>query len=158
MFIRIAATAAAVASSLGLAIALSAPAHAQADVMKECSGEYQAAKTANTLAGKNWNQFLAECRVRHAQPAAAPAAAKPAAAAPAAPAAAAGKQAAPVSPAVFPKAVDPKYAKEPEGKAHMKTCVDQYKANKATNSNGGLKWIQKGGGYWSECSKKLKGA
>jgi hypothetical protein len=26
-----------------------------------------------------------------------------------------------------------------------------YQANKATNANGGLKWIQKGGGYWSEC-------
>ena len=40
----------------------------------------------------------------------------------------------------------------------MHTCVDQYNANKATNANGGLKWIQKGGGYYSECSKKLKGA
>ena len=26
------------------------------------------------------------------------------------------------------------------------------------NANGGLKWIQKGGGYYSECTKKLKGA
>jgi hypothetical protein len=40
----------------------------------------------------------------------------------------------------------------------MHTCVDQYNANKATNGNGGLKWIQKGGGYYSECTKKLKGA
>ncbi len=170
MFIRFAATAGAVATSLGLALALSAPAHAQADVMKECGAEYQTAKTANKLGGKSWNEFLAECRVRHAQPAAAkpaaatpapaPAAAAPAKPAAAAPAAAPAKPAAaaPASAAVFPKAVDPKYAKEPEGKAHMKTCVDQYKANKATNSNGGLKWIQKGGGYWSECAKKLKGA
>ena len=30
-------------------------------------------------------------------------------------------------------------------------------ANKATNGNGGLKWIQKGGGYYSECNKRLKG-
>jgi hypothetical protein len=36
-------------------------------------------------------------------------------------------------------------------------CFDQYKANEATNSNGGLKWVQKGGGYWSECKKHLKG-
>jgi hypothetical protein len=28
-----------------------------------------------------------------------------------------------------------------------------YQANKATNANGGLKWMQKGGGYWSECNK-----
>ena len=35
--------------------------------------------------------------------------------------------------------------------------LDQYKANKATNANGGLKWLQKGGGYYSQCVKKLKG-
>ena len=40
----------------------------------------------------------------------------------------------------------------------MHTCVDQYNANKASNGNGGLKWIKKGGGYYSECNKKLKGA
>jgi hypothetical protein len=40
----------------------------------------------------------------------------------------------------------------------MHTCVDQYKANKETNANGGLKWIQKGGGYYSECNKRLKPA
>jgi len=40
----------------------------------------------------------------------------------------------------------------------MHTCVDQYNANKASNANGGLKWIQKGGGYYSECNKRLKGA
>ena len=54
---------------------------------------------------------------------------------------------APVGNAVFPSAVNPKYASESAGKARMHTCVDQYKANKATNANGGLKWIQKGGGY-----------
>ena len=66
--------------------------------------------------------------------------------------------AAPSGPAVYPNAVDPKYSKETAGKARMHTCVDQYNANKATNGNGGLKWIQKGGGYYSECTKKLKGA
>jgi hypothetical protein len=39
----------------------------------------------------------------------------------------------------------------------MHTCLDQDNANKATNANGGLKWIQKGGGYYSECTKQLKG-
>jgi hypothetical protein len=43
------------------------------------------------------------------------------------------------------------------GKARMETCLDQYRANKANNANGGLKWIQRGGGYYSECSKRLKG-
>jgi hypothetical protein len=31
----------------------------------------------------------------------------------------------------------------------MQTCLDQYNANKVTNGNGGLKWIQKGGGYYT---------
>ena len=66
--------------------------------------------------------------------------------------------AAPSGPAVYPNAVDSKYSKETAGKARMHTCVDQYNANKASNANGGLKWIQKGGGYYSECTKKLKGA
>jgi hypothetical protein len=61
------------------------------------------------------------------------------------------------STAVFPTAIAPAYANEKPGKARMKTCDDQYKANKATNANGGLKWIQKGGGYWPECNKRLKG-
>ncbi len=134
---------------------------AQALTMQECSAKYKAAQTAGTLNGQKWNDFRkAECGSdAAATPAAAPAAT------PAAPKTAEAKQkkseaapATPSGPAVFPKAVDPKYSKETEGKARMHTCVDQYNANKASNANGGLKWIQKGGGYYSECTKKLKGS
>jgi hypothetical protein len=59
--------------------------------------------------------------------------------------------------AVFPSAISPTYANEKPYKARRKTCSDQFKANKATNANGGLKWIQKGSGYWNECNKHLKG-
>jgi hypothetical protein len=58
---------------------------------------------------------------------------------------------------VFPAKVDAKYDKETPARARLKTCADQYKANKAKNANAGLNWIQKGGGYWSQCNKKLKG-
>ena len=61
------------------------------------------------------------------------------------------------STAVFPSAISPTYANEKPYKARLKSCSDQYKANKATNANGGLKWIQKSGGYWSECNKHLQG-
>jgi hypothetical protein len=130
---------------------------------QECSAKYKQAKAAGTLNGQKWNDFRkAECG---ADATAAPAAAPAATAAPAAPAAKQAKEAAPAAmpaapsgPAIFPNAVDPKYAKETAGKARMHTCVDQYNANKASNGNGGLKWIQKGGGYYSECTKKLKGA
>jgi hypothetical protein len=146
--------------------AFAATAPAQALTAQECSAKYQAAKSAGTLGGQKWNDFRkAQCGA-DATPAAAPAAPPPAAAAPAPAAAKQAKKeaapaaapAAPAGPAVYPTAVDPKYSKESEGKARMHTCVDQYNANKATNANGGLKWIQKGGGYYSECTKKLKGA
>ena len=128
---------------------------AQALTSQECSAKYQAAKTAGTLNGMKWNDFRKSQCSAEATPAAAPAAP--------APTTAAKKEAAPAPApaatgnAVFPSAVDAKYAKETAGKARMHTCVDQYNANKATGGNGGLKWIQKGGGYYSECNKRLKG-
>ncbi|WP_407178275.1 hypothetical protein [Bradyrhizobium sp. STM 3562] len=141
------------------ALAVTAP--AQALTMQECSAKYKAAKDAGTLGGQKWNDFRkAQCGA-DASPAAAtaPAAAPaPAPAKEAKEAAPAAAPAAPSGPAVFPNAIDPKYAKETPGKARLHTCVDQYNANKASNGNGGLKWIQKGGGYYSECNKHLKGA
>jgi hypothetical protein len=144
-------------------VAFAATSPVQALTTQECSAKYQAAKTAGTLAGQKWNDFRkANCGAdATATPAAAPAAAPAPAPAPkeakkeAAPAAV---PPAPSGPAVFPNAVDPKYAKETAGKGRMHTCVDQYNANKTTGGNGGLKWIEKGGGYYSECNKKLKPA
>ncbi len=145
--------------------AFAATAPAQALTSQECSAKYQAAKTAGTLNGQKWNDYRkANCGAdATAAPAATPATAPAAAPAPAAPkeakkeAAPAAAPAAPSGPAVYPSAVDAKYAKESAGKGRMHTCVDQYNANKATGGNGGMKWIEKGGGYYSECNKKLKG-
>jgi uncharacterized membrane protein len=161
----------------GLA-ALTTISQAGALTPQECSAKYQAAKAAGTLGDQKWNDFRkAQCGAdATAAPAATPAAApaaepreaakKPSKKEAKEEAKEAGKEttkeaaapAAPAGPAVFPSAVDPKYAKEKAGTARMHTCADQYNANKATNGNGGLKWIQKGGGYYSECTKKLKGA
>jgi hypothetical protein len=58
---------------------------------------------------------------------------------------------------VFPAMVAPKYSREDPDKARTLTCADQFTANKATNANGGLKWIEKSGGYYSECVVRLKG-
>ncbi len=128
--------------------------------MKECSAKYQAAKEAGTLGGMKWNDFRkAQCG---AEATAAPEPA-PAPAAPPPPTKTAKPAAPPVSApvatgnAVFPSAVSTKYSGESAGKARRETCLDQYRANKATNANGGLKWIEKGGGYYSECNKRLKG-
>jgi hypothetical protein len=152
---------------------------------KQCSVKYQAAKAANSLNGQTWNEFYKQCAAElkgAAAPAAAPttteaAPAMPApekhrkkkeeattpaapatpAAAPAAAPAATEAAPAPSGPIVFPTAVSPSYASQTPAKQRFHTCLDQYHTNKTTNSNGGLKWIEKGDGYYSECNKKLKG-
>jgi len=158
--------------SLAFAVALASAAPAMALSVKECAVKYKAARQAGTLQGMKWSDFRkAECGP-NAKPAAA-AAPAPAPTGKSAGTAGANKSAgtattrrstaaAPANPAVrtsaavFPSAVDPKYANLTPGRARMKTCVDQYNANKAKNANGGMKWTEKGGGYWSECNKRLK--
>lgn len=55
--------------------------------------------------------------------------------------------------AVFPSEISPVHAGEKPETALLKTCADQYRANVATNSNGGLKR----NAYLKECKKRLKG-
>lgn len=146
------------ASASALALASFAASPASALTMKECSVKYQDAKKANTLKGQKWNDFRkAQCGDDDAADDEAAAAVPAEPAAPATPAAApAAKPAGNAKAAVFPKAVSQKYSNESAGKARLKTCADQYNANKAANANGELKWIEKGGGYWSQCNAKLK--
>jgi len=143
------------ASSL---IAMTGGAHAL--TLQECSAKYKAAQQAGTLKGMKWNEFRkAECGSEPiAAPSAAPASttttskketARPVAVPP-------STSASPGN-ATFPSAVSPKYSTESPGRARMHTCLEQYNANKSNNGNGGLKWIEKGGGYYSECNKRLKG-
>lgn len=170
MSIRLSGILTAVSALAVLTFAL--PAHALSE--RECSVKYKAAKSAGALGGMKWNDFRkAQCGAgaSAAMPATMPAPAPaPVAAAPApAPAPRASRGWWPMSrddgsssyarlgDANFPMGVSPKYAGESIGKARMHTCLDQYRANKASGGNGGLKWIQKGGGYYSECNKRLGG-
>jgi hypothetical protein len=142
----------AVLAGVALASVVLAASPASALTMQECSAKYKQAQKDNTLKGMKWNDFRkAECGSDDTAPT--PAAAKPttAAAKPAATTAAAKPGS-----AVYPNAVSSKYSKESAGKARMHTCLDQYNANKASNGNGGMNWIAKGGGYYSECNKRLK--
>jgi hypothetical protein len=144
----------------------------QALTMKECGARYQDAQKAGTLGGATWNEFRKSSCADEAPAAAAtttPAsmgaeasAAAPSATATSTPAATpetATPKAAPAAsgPAVFPAAVSPSHAGETPRSARFKTCIEQYRSNKATGGNGGLKWVQKGGGYYSECNRRLKG-
>ncbi len=131
---------------------------AQADAgkglsMAECSTKYQAAKAGNTLNGMKWNDFRkAECGANAADDDTVP---NPTEAKydsePAAPTAKAPRG------VKFPSAVAKKYSDETPGKARMHTCLDQYYANEDADALGGLKWIQKGGGFYSLCNARLKG-
>jgi hypothetical protein len=120
--------------------------------MKECSAKYKAAKADGTLNGMKWNQFRkAECGAGAADDDTVPAASE---------AKYDGEPATPTAKAPrgvkFPTAISQKYSSESPGKARMHTCLDQYYAAKDANALGGLKWIQKGGGYYSLCNARLK--
>jgi hypothetical protein len=150
------------AATLAVALLLVPLSSASALTMKECSVKYKAAQSAGTLQGKSWSDFRkAECGpTASAAPASAPATDAKAAAPKGGDTAPARPQTTGIgssSTATFPSAISPKHSKEPAGKARMQTCLDQYNVNKANDRNGGLKWIEKGGGYYSECNKRLKG-
>ncbi len=69
MSIRLAVSyAAAGALAVCFATAVSGEAKAQANVLKECGSQYQAAKAANELKGQSWQDFLKACRARIAEP------------------------------------------------------------------------------------------
>ncbi len=178
---------ASVVAGLAFAAGLAFGGAAQAEsVQKECSVKYQAAKAANSLGGETWNQFYKQCaaELKGGGSAAAPASAPATTTTYTPPPATTTTQAAsppkkhhwwqggasnsqagtpytapPVSTggAIFPRGISPQFASLSPGRARMETCVAQYRANKASGGNGGLKWIEKGGGYWSECNRHLKG-
>ena len=105
-----------------------APAEKSALSIPACSVKYLEAKVAGKLQGRKWVDFRREECGRHE------------------------------TTAVFPTAISPKYDSEKDlDKARTKTCADQFTANKATNANGGLVWIEKDGGYYAECIIRLKG-
>jgi hypothetical protein len=120
-----------------------APASAQQSRMKSCNDEWNKMKEDKTVGDKKYADFRKECLAREA------------------PADAGSKTATTTTTtksggAVFPGSVSSKYSSESAGKARMHTCLDQYNANKSGNGNAGLHWIQKGGGYYSQCNTKLK--
>ncbi|MXV44890.1 hypothetical protein GS501_07535 [Saccharibacter sp. 17.LH.SD] len=144
------------ASVMGGTIAHAAPA-AGGMSASECRKAFQQAKKDGTLNGQKYAAFKsAQCSSDKTQDAE-----KKTVAAPATPSQASADKAPVAAPAargdvVFPTQVSSEYSTLSPGKARMKTCLAQYNANKANGGNGSLKWIQKGGGYYSECNARLK--
>lgn len=146
----------------GMTMTLSSQTLAQNKTASACRAEWRANKAANQAKGITEKAYVAQCRAgaSPAQTTAAPP--PPAPAQPAPPTRARTRPATTRAPiatgnAVFPSAVSSKYSSESAGKARMHTCLDQYRINKTSGGNGGLKWIEKGDGYYSECNKRLKG-
>ena len=122
-------------ATMALKKAKAAPSTAAAGPsMQECSAKYQAAKDAGTLGGMTWNDFRkAGCPTTIA------------------------KRSGTMTPtmgSIFPTGIAKKYAREGAGKARMLTCRDQYRANKAAGITE-PRWTEEGGGYYSECNKRL---
>lgn len=154
-------------SAAALAAAVVSTSPAEALTMKECGTRYQAAKEANTLKGMKWNDFRkAECADDDVSAADAAKEVKDEKAKPSDPATTATKTSSDKtgSPKTtstanvsFPTTVSDKYASETPGKARLHTCLDQYNANKTANGGSApMRWIEKGGGYYSQCNAKLK--
>lgn len=102
---------------------------------KECSTRYQAAKSAGTLGGMTWNEFRsAGCPKSIAQR---------------------GGSMTPTMGSIYPDSISRKYAGEHAGRARLLTCRDQYRANKAAGISE-PRWTEEGGGYYSECNKRLR--
>ncbi len=138
------------------------PVSAQAKTEKECAAEWKQMKANKQTNGQKRKDFIAQCRgTATSPPATTPSAPPPSTASNPPKTTPKSKSSSPppvvTGNIVFPPSVSSKYSSESPGKARMHTCRDQYEANKASNANGGLKWIQKGGGYYSECNKHLKG-
>jgi hypothetical protein len=123
---------------------------ASALTMKECSAKYKIAQKDGSAKDMKWNDFRkAQCGAdATAEPEVSTATnEEPAKSTVTAPAG-----------VKFPTAISSKYSAEKPGKARLHTCVDSYHENKTANTLNGLKWIQKGGGFYSLCNAKLKGA
>lgn len=135
-------------------------AHAQEDgrpenLMKACGDKWRAVKEVESAKGTTWPQYLAACRAeasrtRAVRPEVATSRGRSPEAVQAAP------PSAMASVPVFPERVSAEFAGESPQRARQKTCSAQFQANKTANANGGLRWVEKGGGYWSKCNAHLK--
>jgi len=148
-----------------LPLALASSANALS--MKECSVKYKAAQSAGEAEGISWSEFRKTQCTTPADTGAADASTNPA------PTEAKTKTTeekpektpkkaevvtkSPSGKTTFPSSIAAKFAAEKPAKARMHTCVEQYHVNKAANTLGGMRWIEKGGGYYKLCNAKLKG-
>ncbi|MHC1549649.1 hypothetical protein [Phyllobacterium sp. K27] len=130
---------------------------ASAITMKECSVKYKAAQSAGEAEGVSWSAFRkAQCSKFTDESAGKKDDKKPKKVSEKKPVKAAKKSESASSEMSFPSAIAAKFASEKPAKARMHTCLEQYRANKAANTLGRMRWIEKGGGYYKKCNDRLK--
>ena len=120
--------------------------------MKECSAKYQTAKADDSLNGMKWNDFRkSECGANASDDDTVPSFDE------------ANYSTEPESPVTaaprgvsFPRGIARKFLSETPAKQRMHTCLEEYYSNKDADTLNGLRWIQKGGGYYSICNARLK--
>jgi hypothetical protein len=119
---------------------------------KACGEKYRAAKADGSLGGRKWMEFRRiDCGIgagkavtQRTQPATV-----------ARSEAATGEALRRVS---FPLQLSTEFGGQTPAQQRMRTCLKSYHANKQAGTLAGLRWIQKGGGFYSLCSAKLKAA
>jgi hypothetical protein len=147
-----------------LSLAATGEAMAQANVLKECGGKYQAAKAASELKGQTWQDFLKKCRedlaTEPAKTEAAPEAPKtePVKAEPPKTEPVKAEPPKAETPATEPaktEAAKPAADAKTAAKDRQKQCGAEWKAKKAElkKKDPKITWPK----FWSECSKRLKG-
>ncbi len=142
------------------ALAGTASAAAAAEsVMVQCGREYQAARTAGSLNGLDWNAYRTECAARLKAAASQPAAAATPASAPVAPPPATAAAQPTAAPALTPPAATAAAAPAPSGgmaamHVRQKQCGAEWRAQKVAlvAQTPGLTWPR----YWSQCNTRLK--
>ncbi len=161
-------------AALIVGFALASPASAEETIKKQCSEKYQAAKKANTLNGQKWNEFYKQCdaELKGAPPSAprlrpAPAPAPGSGTSAGLPKSRRKKKRSKRNPAPRPcrrvrssirtRSIRNTASLSAQLRAASRPATINIRPIKPTNSNGGLKWIEKGGGYYSLCNKHLKG-
>ncbi|TIU36013.1 MAG: hypothetical protein E5W28_09300 [Mesorhizobium sp.] len=128
---------------------------ASALTMKECGETYRAAKDGGTLNGMDWAAFRKEKCATSAAESVSADSVKTAEPAEKDTSAAVTPTVAPAG-VTFPATLAAEFKTETPAKARMKTCLQGYHDNKEAGTLNGLRWIQKGGGYYSLCNAKLK--
>ena len=113
---------------------------------KTCGEKYRAAKADGSLGERKWTEFRSDvCGI---------AASTAQKRSPVVQSEAAASEM--LRRVAFPGEVAKEFADQKPAQQRMRTCLKSYHSNKQAGTLAGLRWVQKGGGYYSQCTAKLK--